>query len=160
MTLLQTIEASKPRFYQVLNENGIFTAASIVSRSAGDARGTDVQSLEKLSQELQSLAQHDYDPLFGAGFEDFLVTFMMSLAALATAANPLHGWLKYDENELAKINALSSCRAAWSILLYETQDQLYQSHRADMQSIQRSVRQICLDYAKTAPDIADEDEYE
>lgn len=106
MTLLQTIEAIKPRFYQVLNENGIFTAASIVSRSAGDARGTDVQSLEKLSQELQSLAQQDYDPLFGAGFEDFLVTFMMSLAALATAANTLHGWLKYDENELAKINAL------------------------------------------------------
>ena len=29
-----------------------------------------------------------------------------------------------------------------------------------MLSIQRSVRQICLDYAKTAPDIADEDEYE
>ena len=160
MTLLQTIEAIKPRFYQVLNENGIFTAASIVSRSAGDARGTDVHSLEKLSQELQSLAQQDYDPLFGAGFEDFLVTFMMSLAALATAANTLHGWLKYDENELAKINALSSCRAAWSILLYETLDQLYQSQRADMLSIQRSVRQICLDYAKAAPDIADEDEYE
>lgn len=144
--LLQTVDAIKPALYSALNNVGIFSVAAVLRTvSVKDANTVAPEALEK---QLLDLSQLDYDPLFGAPVDPFIEAFVQAVAQLANAANHARGWPAYDQNERARRSALNDYFFAWERLLFETLDQVYQSHAADMMIVQRSVQQACLQYCE------------
>lgn len=139
--LLKAIEDTKPTLYAILDENGIFVALSVLGNLSPES--ISKRKTTDLCAQLYAQAEKDYDPLFGEEYDEFVQTFGESIMQLANIANHVQELPELDENEIAKLDALSAYLSDWGDFLDITLDQLYQSQQTDMILVYKRLQQRC-----------------
>lgn len=139
--LLKAVEYVKPVLYSILDGNGIFVALSVL----GNLSPEDAVKRKPidLSTQLRSLAERDYDPLFGEEYDDFVQAFWEAILRLAYIVNNVLALPELDENETAKIDALQNYLSNWQNVLNIMLDQIYQSQQQDMVLVHQRIQKTC-----------------
>lgn len=148
LPLLKTIEFVKPVLYSLLDGNGMFAVLSILSNENLEA---DVPYRPaELSERLQSLAQRDYDPLFGEEYDDFVQTFWKGVLLLTKIINDTLYLAEFDAEQKEHLLEIQAYLIEWKQRLCMWLDQLYQNHQVDLMTIQPDLHQIYMNVLKAA----------
>lgn len=147
LPLLRTIELVKPVLYSLLEENGMFAVLSILGSEAMKA---DVPYRPaELSERLQSLAQKDYDPLFGEEYDDFVQTFWKGILLLTKIINDTLYLAEFDAEQQEHLLEVQAYLTEWKQRLCMRLDHVYQNQQVDLMMIQPDLHQIYMELLKS-----------
>lgn len=137
--LLQAVESVRPRLYAIVSEYGLYVAQSAFADLPEEAPKADLRALSK---RLRTLAEAEYDPLFGEGCDDFAQAFWESMQQLVEIANNANALIETDQNEYAKLEALEAYAQQWKQALRMVLDRAYQTQKVDMMDAYEKACQI------------------
>lgn len=139
LLLLKELEQCKPVLYSILDENGMFAALSALGQEEME---DEAAAPARLTRQMEELAQKDYDPIFGEGYDELIQTFWQAVRCLTDMANRAYELPRLDEDEQAKQSALESHLANWQSLLMYRLDRLYENRCGDMMAVTQAIERV------------------
>lgn len=149
LTLLDAIKKVLPQILQIVTENGLFVTSAMpkdANEKFNPARETE---------ELLSLAERDYDPIFGESPEQLIEAFSRAVIDMSQFENELPDYedLQYalPEQQLErlkreldgiKLHALYGYIEKWRNALDQELDRAYQGQNEDMVDVYNAVEKL------------------
>ena len=132
------------KFKMVVDDNGIYAAFAERDpvEETEQADEEDPKWLRKRYRELSRMADSEYDPLFGEGFEDLIYAFWGSLDLAILVLDDLYGLNRKSELREAQENAVGRLLHEWNALIRLELDKAYSSQKHGMIDLYKSVRKL------------------
>lgn len=135
--LLDVLMRTQATLNRLIDENGTFVFADAAEKKAK-------QPMTKQAEKLDTLAQKDYDPIFGESYEPFVTAYVQAMAAITKLVQP-------------KEKDVSADAKAWGEKLDFMLDQAYQN-RKDMMNVWRETDAVCTAFEKQLEEERKKDE--